>query len=199
MRHLVLSFLVFSVNSFPQDLHPRFEDDFELAYNSPNPDSSIFAEPTTVDGSSDLFATAGDSQLYGTDSLPESSPLDTLDSTDTSLRPLNPAFQVAEWHDHPDYDELYGCDAGQLACCFAGGLTCIWFNGKDPHCYYEDDLRCCHDISAGEVGINCGPATPKNQMGILPAIGNTVGDILRYEVPTGWLAPLVGGSAWQNR
>lgn len=199
MRHLIWSFLVFSVNSFPQDLHGRFEDDLELAYNSANPDSSIFAEPTSVDGSSDLFATAGDSQLYGSDNLPELSSLDTLDSTETSLGPPNPALKVAEWHDHPDYAELYGCDGGLgLACCFAGG-ACIWFNGKEPHCYYEEDLRCCRDIGAGEVGIDCGPATPKNQVGVLPTIGQTVEDILRIEVPTGWLAPLVGGSAWQNR
>lgn len=195
MRHLILSFLVFSVNSFPQDLHGRFENDLELAYNSPNPDSSIFAEPTSVDGSSDLFTTASDSNPFDTDNLGELSPPNTLDSTGTSLRPPKPGFEVATWPDHPNYAETWGCGSGALACCSLDNI-CVWFDDKDVHCYYEEDLKCCQGIGEGELGIECGPATQKSQMGVLPMFGQAVGDILRMEVPTGWLAPLVGGSAW---
>ena len=194
MRHLILSFLVFSVNSFPQDLHNRFADDFELAYNSANPDSSIFTDPTPADGSSDLFATADGLESFDTGNLNESPPLGTLDSAGTSLSPLNPGFEVAEWQE-PDHSSTWGCEGtSNLACCFHGGDVCIWYNSKDPHCYYEEDLRCCKEITVEEIGVECGPAGQKSAFTIVPAL-DAVGDFLRIEVPTGWLAPLLGGVA----
>lgn len=197
MRHLILPFLVFSVNSFPQDLNGRFVDDLDLAYNSPNPDSSLFADPTSTDGSSDLFATANESKPIGTDNLGGLPPLDTLDGTGTSLSPLNPGVEVASWPDHPEYSDSWDCGEGlSLACCVTG--ACIWYNSRDPHCYYEIDLMCCKDIDAAEAGIDCGPATPKNQVGKVAPPGLSIIDILRWEVPTGWLAPLVGGSVWNG-
>lgn len=193
MRHLILSFLVFSVNSFPQDLHNRFADDLELAYNSPDPDSYLFTDSTPADGSSDLFATVDDPNSIDFGNLKESLPVGTLDSAGTSFSPLNPGFEVAEWQE-PDHAANWGCQGlSNLACCFHGGDVCVWYNSKEPHCYYEDDLRCCEAITTEEIGVECGPASKKGaEFSIIPAL-DAVGDVLRWEVPTGWLGPLLGG------
>lgn len=198
MRHLILSFLVFSVNSFSQSLHGRFLDDSELAYKSVNPESSIFTDPNPADGSSDLFATADGSSPIDTANLGESLPLGTLDSLGTSLSPPNAAYEIATWPDHPEYSDSYSCENSKgLACCFEGMNACIWYNSKDAHCYYPQDLRCCTDIDENEIGIECEPTIPNSQVEILPSF-QAVEDFLRIEVPTGWLAPLLGGSAYEN-
>lgn len=196
MRHLVLSFLVLSVNSFPQDLHGRFADDYEVASNSENSDSNIFTNPAPADGSSDLFgstlAAADGPGPINTDYLGESPPPGTLDSAVTSPSPPNAAFDIAALPQNPQTKEGFTCGAGTaLACCFHSDLgVCIWYNEIDPVCAYDDDLRCCQDI-VGENGVECNQVAATSQ-GLLP-MWNSALDFLRIEVPTGWLAPLVGG------
>ena len=195
MRHLVLSLLMLSVTSFPQDLDGQFADDFELASNSVDPDS-IFTDPTLADSSSDFFgpslATADGLGPVETEDLGEFPPLDI---PETSLSPPNAGFELASWPDGPEYNRDYYCDGEtSLACCFHSDMsTCTWYDDRDPNCYYESDLRCCKDIQ-NHVGVECGPALRRSQA-ILPA---WIGDFLRTEVPTDWLEPLLGGSVWDH-
>lgn len=194
MRHLVLSFLVFSVNSFPQDLHGRFADDTELAFNSADTDSSLFTDTLPIDGSSDeLFGPS----LEMADGLPPidtqgSVPFDTTDSTGTSLNPPSAGFNIAEWP-YPPYetDDYNDCGEGHgFACCPMGKVTeCVWYNMNDAHCYYSDDLMCCKDIH-DHNGIDCSPAVAKSQS----LVPGWINDVLRLEVPTNWLVPLGEGN-----
>lgn len=189
MRHLVLSFLVFSVNSFPQDLHGRFADNSELAYSSGSSDSSLFTDPAPTDGSSDLFGSGSTTEYQG-----ELTPLDTSDSLGTSTGSPKSDYQIAEWTGPRVVDHSACASGTQLACCFHGDMsTCIWYNENDPLCYYDVDLRCCQNI-VEENGIECKEYAATSQ-GILPTWAE---DFLRTEVPTGWLAPLFGGGAYDS-
>lgn len=194
MRHLALSFLFLSVNSLPQDLRGRFSEDFSLANGNPgNGDLSLFDFPVSSDESPNPFdstiAMADGLDPINTDFLGEPSAFGDLDGVGTSSSILDVAPLIAESPEHPRPPVKVTCSPGtHLACCFMGRLTeCIWHNRDDPWCFYDSDLRCCKSIT-GILGEECSAPTSSEEQG--NAIVDGVLGVLRYEVPTGWLAPV---------
>lgn len=194
MRHLALSFLFLSVNSFSQDLRGRFSEDYSLANGDPeNGDFSLFDNPISADKSSDLFgstiAMADGLDPINTDFLGESSAFGDLDGVGTFPSLLDAAPVIANTPEHPRQPVDANCpDGTYLACCFMGRLTeCIWYSQTDPGCYYDDGLRCCESIT-GIVGEGC--RLPLGAQQQENPIEDAIRGVLEYEIPTGWLAPL---------
>jgi hypothetical protein len=197
MHRLILSLLMFSVNSLPQDLYGRFLEasgsSSALPYSLQEPawDSSSSA---LTDGSPDLFSSApdltGGRRLNGADDLGETSLFSTVDGVRTSSDPSNPSFAIAALPENPTTHPDYSCPAETaLACCFLNRLhECIWYHENDPGCYYESDFRCCKDID-GVIGKECKEATRAQSNPIV----ETILGVLRTEVEApDWITPLVG-------
>jgi hypothetical protein len=189
MRHLVLFFLFFAVNSLPEEFNLFLED-----YTPSDPlayvDESDLANPTSIDGSPDLF---GSEMPWGTglagEEYPEEPSLfSDVDGAWTSSSPIN---AISALPANPQTDPAYACPGGTaLACCFQGRMAdCIWYNGNDPWCFYPEDYMCCRDIE-GLQGKECSEA-PLAQAQGNPIIDGIL-DVLSTEVSLDWLLPLVG-------
>lgn len=208
MRRLVLSLLFFSVNSIPQDLYGRFLEEsdsssaptFNLEESAR--DSTIIGSPALIGGAPDLFSSTPDLSgapgLTGADDLGEPSLFSSVDGAGTSSDLLNPPFTIAALPENPATHPGFECTEGSaLACCFMGRPNeCIWYHENDPGCFYENDFRCCQDIS-DVTGIGCKEATQLQPNAIVESIL----DVLRtpVEVPE-WL-PLLGdaaGAVWNQ-